>query len=174
MFKIFQEAYLASLGVVNLTYEKAREISNKLIEKGELAKKRQQKFVTGLLEEARDNTSELTEIIGKRMKYFAKKGRPVKEKSDQIINSLSNSVRRGKLISKKKLKEVIEEVINGGKEINESRKKLLAGEKEKVMKTDEEIIREALGILGVPTKEDLKEIKEKLDILIEEMKKKGD
>lgn len=43
-----------------------------------------------------------------------------------------------------------------------------------ILNTDEEKIRRVLGILNIPTKEDLKEIEERLDILIKKAKKKGE
>ena len=56
-----------------LSYEKAASIAKKLIEKGELAGERQQKFITDLLEEAKKNTSEISKIISERMEYLAEK-----------------------------------------------------------------------------------------------------
>ncbi len=53
MARALKEAYLASLGIIALTYDKAQQLSNELIKKGELAKEKQQKFITDLLEEAR-------------------------------------------------------------------------------------------------------------------------
>ncbi len=174
MPKVFKEAYLASLGIVVLTYEKAAILAQSLIEKGELARERQQKFITDLLEEARKNTSGIAKIISERMEYLVKKGEPIKEKQDQIIKNLTDSAKKGGVITQEKLKDIVGEVVKKGKEIRGKQQKRVKDLKEKANKTDEEKIKDALGNLNVPTKEDLDEIREKLDILIEEMKKKGE
>lgn len=173
MPKVFKEAYLASLGIVILTYDKAAILARSLIEKGELARERQQKFITDLLEEARKNNSEIAKIINERMEYLAEKGEPIKEKQDQLIKDLTDSAKKSGVITREKLKEIVEEVVKKGKEVREKQQKAIKGLKEKVTRTDEEKIKEALGNLDVPTKEDLNEIRDKLDILIEEIKKKG-
>jgi len=172
MPKVFKEGYMASLGLIVLTYEKAADLAKSLTEKGELAKGRQQKFITDLLEEARKNTSEIAKIISEKMEYLTKKGEPIKERQDQLIKDLTGSAKKGGIIAQEKLKEIIGEVIKKGNEVKEKQKNAMKDLKEKVTKTDEEKIQEALSNLNVPTKEDLNEIKDKLDILIEEMKKK--
>jgi len=173
MPKVFKEAYLASLGIVNLTYGKAASLAKSLIEKGELAKEKQQKFITDLLDEAKKNTSNISKIISERTEYLAKKGEPIKEKQDQLIKDLTDAAQKSGTITQEKLKEIVGKVIKKGKEVWEKPQKLIGDLKEKVAKTDEEKVQEALKSLNVPTKEDLDEIKDKLDILIEEMKKKG-
>jgi len=99
MPKVFKEAYLTSLGVVALSYEKAASIAKKLIEKGELARERQQKFITDLLEEAKKNTSEISKIISERMEYLAEKGEPIKEKQDQLIKDLTDATKKSGVIT---------------------------------------------------------------------------
>jgi polyhydroxyalkanoate synthesis regulator phasin len=173
MSKVFEEAYLTSLGVVALSYEKAASIAKKLIEKGELAGERQQKFITDLLEEAKKNTSDISKIISERMEYLAEKGEPIKEKQDQLIKDLADTAKKGGAITQEKLKEIVAEVVKKGKEVKENQQKVVKDLKEKVTKTDEEKIQEVLESLELPTKEDLNEIRGKLDILIEKMKKKG-
>ena len=173
MPKVFKEGYMASLGIVVLTYEKAANLARSLIEKGELARERQQKFITDLLEEGRKNTSEIAKIISERVEYLAEKGEPIKEKQDKLIKDLADSAKKGGVITQEKLKEIVAEVIKKGNEVKEKQQKAVKDLKEKVTRTDEEKIQEALGNLNIPTKEDLNEIRDKLDILIEEIKKKG-
>jgi polyhydroxyalkanoate synthesis regulator phasin len=158
MLKVFKEAYMASLGIINLTHEKALEISDELIKKGELSKDRRQKFTTDLLEEARQNTYRITKIINSRMKYIKQK-------------DLNKSSGNGKVITRKKLKKEISQIIQKGIKMNEEKKNNL---EERIIKTDEEKIREVFGILRIPTKGDLKEIEERLDILIKSSKEKGE
>ena len=173
MPKVFKEAYLTSLGIVVLSYEKAASIAKKLIEKGELARERQQKFITDLLEEAKKNTSEISKIISERMEYLAEKGEPIKEKQDQLIKDLTDATKKSGVITQEKLKEIVGEVVKKGKEVKENQQKAVKGLKEKVTKTDEEKIQEVLESLDLPTKKDLDEMRDKLDILTKEMKKKG-
>ena len=174
MPKVFKEAYLASLGIVSMTYEKAANVAKSLVEKGELAGERQQKFITDLLEEAKKNTSEVSKIISERVEHLAEKGQPIKEKQDQLIKGLTDSAKKSAVITQEKLKGIVLEVVKKGSEVKEKQQNALKGLKEKVTKTDEEKIHEALCKLNVPTKEDLNEIRDKLDILIEEMKKEGE
>jgi len=173
MPKVFKETYLASLGIMNITYEKAASIAKSLIEKGELARERQNKFITDLLEEAKKNISEIAQIVSERMEYLAEKGEPIKEKQDQIIKDLADSTKKGGAITQEKLKEIVTEVVKKGNEVKKKQQNMVKSLKKKVIKPDEVKIKEALSDLNVPTKEDLDEIRDKLDILIKEMKKKG-
>ena len=174
MPKVFKDAYLASLGIAAMTYNKAASAAKSLVEKGELAKEKQQKFITDLLAEGKKNTSEVTKIINEKAKYLAEKGRPIKEKQDQLIKGLTDSAKKGGAITQEKVKEVVEGAVKKGKEIGKKQQKVVKEIKDKITKTDEEKIQEALSNCNVPTKEDIKEINDKLDILIEEMKKKGE
>ena len=174
MPKVFKEAYLASLGIMVLTYEKAANVTKSLIEKGELARERQNKFITDLLEEARKNTSEIAQIVNERMEYLAEKGEPIKEKQDKIIKDLTDSAKKSGVITQEKLKEIVAEVVKKGNEVKNKQKEVVKDLKKKVIKSDEVKIKEALSDLDVPTKEDLIEIRDKLDLLIEEIKKKGE
>ena len=63
MSKVLKETYLESLGVIVLSYERARELTRQLIEKGKLSSDREMVFITKLLETARNNTSLIIKII---------------------------------------------------------------------------------------------------------------
>ena len=92
MSEALREAYLASLGIILLTYNKARKLSNELIKKGELAKEKQQKFITDLLEESRKNTAKTLKIVNEKIKYLASKGEPLKQKQDTgVLNPTIHS-----------------------------------------------------------------------------------
>jgi len=97
----FKEAYLASLGIIALTYNKAQKLSNELIKKGELAKEKQQKFIIDLLEAAKKNTTEMSKIINEKVEYLAKKGEPIKEKQDKLIKDLQVKAKELKKINAK-------------------------------------------------------------------------
>ena len=90
MPNVLKGLYLKNLGIATLTYEKARHIANDLIKKGELAKGRQHKFITDLLEEARINTSEVSKIIDEKVEYLVKKGGPLKKKQDKVLEDLKD------------------------------------------------------------------------------------
>ena len=108
------------------------------------------------------------------MKFLAEKGEPIIEKQDQLIKDLTNTAKKSGVITQEKLKEIVEEVIKKGNEVKKKQQNVVKSLKKKVTRTDEEKIQEALGNLNVPTKEDLDEIRDKLDILIKEIKKKGE
>src|SRR4030043_896121 len=119
MARAIKEAYLASLGIIALTYDKAHQLSKELIKKGELAKEKQQKFITDLLEEARKNTTEISKIINEKVEYLAKKGEPLKEKQDKLIKDLQD-----------KAKKTVKEVVAKSKDLREKSQKLVNALKE--------------------------------------------
>ena len=160
MARALKEAYLASLGIIALTYDKAHQLSNELIKKGELAKEKQQKFITDLLKEARKNTTEVSKIINEKVEYLAKKGEPLKEKQDKLIKDLQD-----------KAKKTVKEVIAKSKDVREKSQKLVKDLKEKAARSDKAKIEETLKKLDIPTKEELREINAKLDKLIKKLEK---
>ena len=160
MARALKEAYLASLGIIALTYDKAHQLSNELIKKGELAKEKQQKFITDLLKEARKNTTEVSKIINEKVEYLAKKGEPLKEKQDKLIKDLQD-----------KAKKTVKEVVAKSKDVREKSQKLVNGLKEKAARSDKAKIEETLKKLDIPTKEELREINAKLDKLIKKLEK---
>ena len=162
MARALKEAYLASLGIIALTYDKAQQLSNELIKKGELAKEKQQKFITDLLEEARKNTAEISKIINEKVEYLAKKGEPLKEKQDKLIKDLQD-----------KAKKTVKEVIAKSKDVREKSQKLVNDLKEKAARSDKAKIEETLKKLDIPTKEELREINAKLDNLIRKLEKES-
>ena len=154
----FKEGYLASLGIAVLTYEKATEVAKNLIKTGELAKEKQQKFVTALMEEAKKNTAEVTKILNEKIDYLAQKGEPLKDKQDKVLKDIAAKTKETSALTETKLKEMLKEV----KDKSVSLKDKIAG-------SDEEKIKQALLDLNIPTHQDLDEIKDKLDLLIEEL-----
>jgi polyhydroxyalkanoate synthesis regulator phasin len=153
----FKEGYLASLGIAVLTYEKATEVARNLIKKGELAKEKQQKFITDLMEEARKNTSEVTKMLNEKIDYLAKKGEPLKDKQDKVLKDIAARAKETGTITEIKLKDMFKEV-----------KEKSASLKDKITGSDEDRIKQALLDLNIPSRQDLEEIRDKLDILIEE------
>jgi polyhydroxyalkanoate synthesis regulator phasin len=162
MARALKEAYLASLGIIALTYDKAQQLSNELIKKGELAKEKQQKFITDLLKEARKNTTEISKIINEKVEYLAKKGEPLKEKQDKLIKDLQD-----------KAKKTVKEVVAKSKDVREKSQKLVNDLKEKAARSDKAKIEETLKKLDIPTKEELREINAKLDKLIKKLEKES-
>ena len=158
MPKILKELYLANLGIMNLTYEKAREISNDLIKKGELTKKRQQKFITDLLEEARKNTTEVSKIINEKIDYLVQRGKPLKKSQDKLVKDLKVKAKKIKVVSEERINHIIKEVVLKEIKIKET------------SRSEEDRIEAILDKLNIPTKEDLEEIHKKLDKLIKEIR----
>ncbi|MCE5329996.1 hypothetical protein LLG07_06670, partial [bacterium] len=163
MARALKETYLASLGIMGLTYDKAKQLSNELIKKGELAKEKQQKFITDLLEEARKNTTEVSKIIKEKVEYLAKKGEPLKEKQDKLIKDLQGKAKKTGGITEERIKEAVKEVVVKSKDVKEKSQKLVNDLKEKTTKSDQAKIEEILKKLDIPTKEELGEINARLD-----------
>ena len=154
----FKEGYLASLGIAVLTYEKASEVAKNLIKKGELAKEKQQKFITDLMEEARKNTSEVTKMLNEKVDYLAQKGEPLRDKQDKVFKDIAARAKVTGALTEIKLKDMLKEV-----------KDKSASLKDKITGSDEDRIKQALSELNIPTRQDLEEIRDKLDLLIEEI-----
>jgi polyhydroxyalkanoate synthesis regulator phasin len=173
MAKVLKEAYLASLGIISLTYDKAQQLSNELIKKGELAKEKQQKFITDLLEEARKNTTEISKIINEKLDYLARKGEPLKEKQDKLIKDLQEKAKKTGTITEEKIKEAVREFVAKSKEVREKSQKLVNDLKEKAARSDRAKIIETLKKLDIPTKEELRKINAKLDRLIKKLEKES-
>ena len=159
----FKEGYLASLGIAVLTYEKATEVAKNLIKKGELAKEKQQKFITDLMEEARKNTSEVTKMLNEKIDYLAQKGEPLKDKQDKVFKDIAARAKETGALTEVKLKDILKEA-----------KEKSVSLKDKITGSDEDRIKQALSDLNIPTRQDLEEIRDKLDLLIKKSdSKKG-
>jgi len=128
--------------------------TKKLIKKGELAKDNQKKFVNDLMKEAKKNTSEVVKILNDKIEYLAQKGEPLKEKQDKIIKDIASRAKETGTITEVKLKDIIKEAREKTRSV-----------KDKISKGDERKIKVALEELDIPTREDLDEIRNKLDIL---------
>ena len=173
MSKALRDSYLASLGIIALTYDKAKNLSDELVKKGKLAKKKQQKFITDLLEEARKNTTELSEIVNKKIEDLAIKGEPLKQKQEKFVKDLKDKVVKTSSVTEDKIKEVVQQVVVKSKDLKDKPQELVQDLKAKAKKSDEEKVKEILEDLDIPTKEDLEEINSKLDALIKNFEKEG-
>jgi len=153
MAKFLENAYLASLGIVSLTYEKAEKLTQNLIEKGELAKGKQQEFIQELMDKAKSNTDELEKMLKEKVGYLSEKGKPLKEKQDKIVKDITSKAKEGSKITEEKIKDVIKSVTEKAKEKAEKQQKILTDLKKKIIKSDEEKIVELLRKSDIPTKD---------------------
>jgi polyhydroxyalkanoate synthesis regulator phasin len=170
MSKIIREAYMASLGVAVLTYEKAERITNELIKKGELAKEKQQKFIQVLMEKSKKNSSELEKVVKAKIKYFAEKGEPLKEKQEKFIEDIALKTKVSSKIVEQRIKETVRETIKKGKNTAAKQQKAFNKLKDKITKSDEERVEELLKKLDIPSKEEIDMIRKKLDELESKLK----
>jgi hypothetical protein len=170
MSKIIRDAYMASIGVAVLTYEKAERITNELIKKGELAKEKQQKFIQELMEKSKRNSSELEKMVKAKVKYLTEKGGPLKEKQDKFIGDVTLKAKVKGKIAEQKIKETVKDTIRRGKETAGKQQKAFNKLKEKITKSDEERVEELLKRMDIPSKEDIELIRKKLDELESKLK----
>ena len=63
MESLFEKAFLAGLGLLDLTREKAEKIVEELVKKGEVAKEKQPDFVKILLERTEKGRKEIEKIV---------------------------------------------------------------------------------------------------------------
>ena len=162
MAKLMEDVYLASLGIAFLTYEKAEKLTQNLIKKGELAKNKEHTFIQALMDKAKYNSSELEKVVKEKLKYLAEKGKPLKEKQDKIIGDITKKSKESSSITEQKIKNLIKDIIKKGKVSAESLKS-------KIIKSDEEKIIELLRESNIPLREDIDEIKKKLDELTQKI-----
>ena len=154
----FKEGYLATLGIASITYEKAVEISKKLISKGELAKEKQKKFIDNLIKESRENISEMSRMLNDKMEYLAEKGGPLKDKQDKVLKDLTQKAKETGNFAGIRIKGLINEAKEKTKSV-----------KEKIAGNDEKKLKKVLDDMDIPTREDLEEIRNKLDLLIDKI-----
>jgi polyhydroxyalkanoate synthesis regulator phasin len=150
-----KEGYLATLGIASITYEKALEISKKLVKQGELAKDKQKKFVENLIQESKKNVTEMTGLLNEKITELAKKGEPLKEKQDELIKNLTEKAKEAGDITGSKIKDLVKDAKEKTKSVTD-----------KIVGDDAEKIKKALDEMDIPTREDLEEIRNKLDELI--------
>jgi polyhydroxyalkanoate synthesis regulator phasin len=97
MSDIFKKTFLAGLGAMSLTRERAQEITNDLIKRGELAKTDEAKFVRDLLDLAEKNKSGLEDKIEKAIeKVMAKLDIPTRREMEELkaeISRLSKKIK---------------------------------------------------------------------------------
>jgi polyhydroxyalkanoate synthesis regulator phasin len=150
-----KEGYLATLGIAAITYEKAVEISKKLIKQGELAKDKQKKFVENLIQESKKNVAEMTSLLNEKVEELAKKGEPLKAKQDVLLKSLTEKAKEASDITGSKIKDLVKDAKQKTRSVTDK----IAGD-------DAEKIKKVLDEMDIPTREDLEEIRDKLDDLI--------
>ena len=156
-----KEGYLATLGIAAITYEKAVEISKKLVNQGELAKDKQKKFVENLIQESKKNVAEMAGMLNEKITELAKKGEPLKEKQDELIKNLTEKAKEAGDITGSKIKDLVKDAKEKTKTVTD-----------KIVGDDAEKIKKALDEMDIPTREDLEEIRNKLDELISRLDSK--
>jgi polyhydroxyalkanoate synthesis regulator phasin len=97
MSDIFKKTFLAGLGAMSLTREKAQEITNDLIRRGELAKTDEAKFIRDLLDLAEKNKTGLEEKIEKGIeKVMAKLDIPTRKEVDELKAEIARLSKKSK------------------------------------------------------------------------------
>jgi len=96
MFKFGKKMFLASLGILSLTRERANEIAQELIKKGELSQSESKEFVVDLLDKAEKEKDRLIEKIKpeidkrlERMNFASKK---YVDNLEKKIDDLGNKI----------------------------------------------------------------------------------
>jgi polyhydroxyalkanoate synthesis repressor PhaR len=96
MFRLGRKMFLGGLGIVSLTKERAKEIAQELIKKGELSQSESKEFVVDLLDKAEKEKDRLIEKIKpeidkrlERMNFASKKSVDNLEKK---IDDLGNKI----------------------------------------------------------------------------------
>ncbi len=172
MAKTIKDTFLASLGVMHLTREKAEQLSKKLIKKGALLKEKQEVFIKVLMEKSKESKEE----IEKKLKQTA---------SDLIARGdiVEKKARKGKDELEKKLKETVGRTVADlkvkGKQLQEKQDKAVQGLKDTLKKkigTDdariEARIDEKIQEVKASTESDLAKMKKEISELKKILKNK--
>ena len=154
MSKVLKETYLESLGVIVLSYERARELTRQLIEKGKLSSDREMVFITKLLETARNNTSLIIKIINDKIDYIEEKPETLKN-NDKALEDFLENVKNIEVSNEEKIKQVMRDVFEDRKLLDE-----------KTTKSEDEDIEYILKELNIPSQKEISNISIKLNKLI--------
>ena len=155
MIKILEEAYLASLGITVLTYDKAQELTRDLVKRGNLAKEREMIFITKLLESARNNTSSIIDMLNEKINYIAERDKLLKKNQDIAMGEFLDKVKTITSSSKYRFKSILR------KKTDVKRAK-----GEIVTKSEEEEIEDILRKVNIPSHKEVEEINKILNKLI--------
>lgn len=89
MERAFEKAFLACLGLLDLTREKAEKIVEELIKKGEIVKEKQSDSVEKLLERVKKGRSEIEKIVeNATTKVMKKLDIPAKSDIERLIKKM--------------------------------------------------------------------------------------
>jgi polyhydroxyalkanoate synthesis regulator phasin len=92
---MIKKAMLLGLGVISLTKEKAQEVVDDLIKRGEVSKDERFKMVDALLKEAEKQEKEVTAKVDETVhKVIAKMGLATKEAQNDILKRLEEIEKR--------------------------------------------------------------------------------
>lgn len=92
---MIKKAVLFGLGVMNLTREKAQDVVDDLIKRGEVSKDERFPMVDKLLKEAEKQEAELTAKINERVqKVIAQMGLATKDTQEDILKRLEEIEKR--------------------------------------------------------------------------------
>lgn len=162
MPSVVNKSLLASLGIVQLTYEKAERLAKDLTKRGILAKEKQYIFIEGLINKAKKNTAELDKKAKETIKELISRG--------EFLGDVARLKRVDAGVEiKDKVKKIIKNVINKSKSAKEKVKE----QKKSLDKLVDIKVEETLKKLNIPTKKEIDEIKNKLDELIKKTEEKG-
>jgi len=90
-----ERMFLAGVGALTLTKEKAEKIVSDLVKKGEVAKKDQPEFVKRLLERGKASRAEIEKIIEKTVtNVLGKLNIPTKSDIDALIKKIDGLVKK--------------------------------------------------------------------------------
>ncbi len=157
MTSTIKKTYLASLGIIAISYEKAEKFARELIKKGTLAKEKQQEFINTLVEKAKENTNKVEVVVKEKIEVLAEKGRPLKEKQDVLVKDIAEKAKALSTEMEKKVNSAVKEIMAKSKK---AKSKIVSS------MSYEEKMESVMRKLNVPTQEDIEDIKKKLDELI--------
>ncbi|MCK4322281.1 phasin family protein [candidate division WOR-3 bacterium] len=95
MERYIEKMLLAGLGAFSLTKEKAEEIVNDLVKRGEVSKKDQPEFVKKLLERGKDTRAEIEAIVEKTITNVLNKlNIPTKSDIDALMKKVDELAKK--------------------------------------------------------------------------------
>ncbi len=95
MFESMEKIMSAGLGAISMTREKAEEIFDEYVKRGEAARENKEGFVSEVMDYAEKNRQELESMIGRQLgKSLANLNLPSKEDFDRLEKKIDQLQRK--------------------------------------------------------------------------------
>jgi polyhydroxyalkanoate synthesis regulator phasin len=97
---VLKKTMLASLGIYSLTKEKAQDVMNDLVKRGELSKDEGAKFVKALMDKADEEVAHLKQLVDKQVNQAVSKIMPTQQELKKLNEKLDKLTKEVEKLTK--------------------------------------------------------------------------